>query len=150
MLDYRWDHSEDWFVATYQPQRDVQSNERHIEINLSDENYDFMVGHVIDGRNLLPATGYLAFVWETIGLMKGKIHTTMPIIFQDISFIRATHLSNNIVKLTITIQKGIYKIITMTTFSRGSSFAIVARFLIKSYLSFYAFPICLLNGRHFL
>jgi len=108
MLGYRWDHSEDWFVATYQSQRHVQSSERHIEINVSDENYDYMVGHVIDGRNLLPATGYLVLVWETIGMMKGKTYTTMPIIFRDISFIRATNLSNNVVKLTITIQKGIF------------------------------------------
>jgi len=66
-----------------------------------------MIGHVIDGRNLLPATGYLALVWETIGMMEGKIYTTMPIIFRDINFIRATHLSNNNTKLTISIQKGI-------------------------------------------
>ncbi|XP_025263301.1 fatty acid synthase-like isoform X3 [Camponotus floridanus] len=101
----RWNHSEDWFVATYQSQRSIQSNERHIEINLSNEDYNYMSGHVIDGRNLLPATGYLALVWETIGMMEGKTYTTMPIIFRDISFIRVTHLSNNIVKLTIAIQK---------------------------------------------
>lgn len=100
-------------MTTYQSQRYVQSNERHIEINLSDENYDYMSGHVIDERNLLPATGYLALVWETIGMMEGETYTTMPIIFRDISFIRATHLLNNIVKLTITIQKGIYIILTL-------------------------------------
>ncbi|XP_029659420.1 fatty acid synthase-like isoform X2 [Formica exsecta] len=101
----KWDHSEDWFVTTYQSQKHIQFRERQVEINLNDENYDYMVDHVIGGRNLLPATGYLALVWETIGMMKGKIYTTMPIIFRDISFIRATHLSNN-VKLTITIQEG--------------------------------------------
>lgn len=100
-------------MATYQSQRHIQSNERHIEINLSGESYDYMIGHVIDGRNLLPATGYLALVWETIGMMEGKTYTTMPIMFRDISFIRVTHLSNNIVKLTITIQKGIYIILTL-------------------------------------
>lgn len=69
-----------------------------------------MGGHVIDGRNLLPATGYLALVWETIGMLKGQIFTTIPITFQDVRFIRATHLSrNDAAKLTIAIQKGIYK-----------------------------------------
>ena len=108
---FRWDHSEDWFVATYQSQKHIESRERHAEIKLSDDSYDYMVGHVIDGRNLLPATGYLALVWETIGMMKGEIYTTMPIIFRDISFIRATHLSNNAVKLTITIQEGISELL---------------------------------------
>jgi len=72
-----------------------------------------MMDHEIDGRNLLPASGYLALVWETIGMMEGKIYTTMPIIFRDIRFIRATHLSNNIIKLTISIQKGIYETIKL-------------------------------------
>ncbi|GAB1860823.1 Fatty acid synthase [Camponotus japonicus] len=101
----RWDHSKDWFVSTYQSQKDIESRERHVEISLNDESYNYMIGHVIDGRNLLPATGYLALVWETIGMMEGKIYTTMPIIFRDINFIRAIHLSNNITKLTISIQK---------------------------------------------
>lgn len=106
MPSYRWDHSKDWFVSNYQSQKDIDSRERHVEINLNDENYNYMIGHVIDGRNLLPATGYLALVWETIGMIEGKIYTTIPIIFRDINFIRATHLSNNVTKLTISIQKG--------------------------------------------
>jgi len=69
-----------------------------------------MNGHVIDGRNLLPATGYLTLVWQTIGMMKGKIYTTVPIIFKDVNFIRAIHLlKNDAVQLRIAIQKGILK-----------------------------------------
>jgi len=67
-----------------------------------------MNGHVIDGRNLLPATGYLALVWQTIGLMKETIYTKLPIIFKDVNFIRATNLSKNAVELRIAIQKGTY------------------------------------------
>jgi len=68
-----------------------------------------MNGHVIDGRNLLPATGYLALVWQTIGMMKDTIYTTLPIIFKDVNFIRATNLlKNDTVELRIAIQKGIY------------------------------------------
>jgi len=68
-----------------------------------------MNDHVIDGRNLLPATGYLTLVWQTIGMMKRKIHTTIPIIFKDVNFIRAVHLlKNDAVQLRIAIQKGIY------------------------------------------
>ncbi|XP_072763054.1 fatty acid synthase-like [Anoplolepis gracilipes] len=100
----RWDHSENWFVPTFQSQSHMQCRERHIEISLNDESYKYMVGHVIDGKILLPATGYLVLVWETIGMMEDKIHTTMPIIFQDVKFIRTTHISTNVVKLTITIQ----------------------------------------------
>jgi len=70
-----------------------------------------MSGHVIDGRNLLPATGYLALVWQTIGMMKGIMYTTTPIVFKNINFIRAIHLpKNDAVQLRIAIQKGIYGI----------------------------------------
>jgi len=51
-----------------------------------------MNGHVIDGRILLPATGYLALVWQTIGMIKGLFYTTVPIIFKDVKFIRATFI----------------------------------------------------------
>jgi len=67
-----------------------------------------MNGHVIDGRNLLPATGYLSLVWETISMIKGIFYTTVPIIFKYVNFIRATRLSeNNAVELKIAIQEGI-------------------------------------------
>jgi len=73
-----------------------------------------MNGHIIDGRNLLPATSYLALVWQTIGMMKGIIYTTVPIIFKDVNFIRATRLSeNDTVKLRIAIQKGIRRMTTL-------------------------------------
>ncbi|XP_039308603.1 fatty acid synthase isoform X2 [Solenopsis invicta] len=102
----RWDHSEAWFTPEYQTQKFIKSRERYIEIVLDEEDYNFMKGHVIDGRNLLPATGYIELVWQTIGMMKRKTYVTMPIIFQDISFIRATHLlKDKPTNLTITIQK---------------------------------------------
>jgi len=93
----------------------IKSRERYIEISLNeyDKDYEYMNGHVIDGRNWLPATGYLALVWQTIGMMKNTIYTTLPIIFKDVNFIRAINLSKNAVKLKIAIQKGIYR---MTNF----------------------------------
>jgi len=92
----------------------IRSRERYVEISLNDKNYDYMNGHVIDGRNLLPATGYLALVWQTIGMMKGIIYTMVPIIFKDVNFIRATRLSeNDTVKLRIAIQKGIRRMTTL-------------------------------------
>jgi len=82
----------------------IKSRERYVEILLNDEDYEYMSGHVIDGRNLLPATGYLALVWQTIGMIKGIIYTTIPVIFKDINFIRAIHLTkNDAVQLRIAI-----------------------------------------------
>ncbi|XP_011700359.1 PREDICTED: fatty acid synthase-like, partial [Wasmannia auropunctata] len=102
----RWNHSEDWYIPTHEEQQVMKSRERYVEIIPNDEDYEYVSGHVIDGRILFPATGYLVLVWQTIGMMTERIITTVPIIFQDVKFIRATHLSkNNTVELRIAIQK---------------------------------------------
>jgi len=86
-----------------------------------------MNGHVIDGRHLLPATGYLALVWQTIGMMKNTIYTTLPIIFKDVNFIRATNLlKNDAVKLRIAIQKGTYRMI---------NFSMIVKMIIIDYIN---------------
>ncbi|XP_071649609.1 fatty acid synthase-like [Temnothorax longispinosus] len=102
----RWDHSKDWYIPCSETQMPIKSRERYVEISLDDEDYYYMHGHIIDGRNLLPATSYLVLIWQTFGMMKGITYTTIPIIFRDVNFIRATHLTkSNAVKLMIAIQK---------------------------------------------
>jgi len=98
-------------MPNFEAQKFIKSRERYVEILFNDEDYEYMNGHVIDGRNLVPATGYLALVWQTIGMMKRIMYTTIPIIFKDVNFIRAVYLSkNDAVQLRITIQEGIYGI----------------------------------------
>lgn len=46
----KWEHSEDWFVTKFELQRSTRSGERKIKIGLSDQDYDFIVGHAIDGN----------------------------------------------------------------------------------------------------
>jgi len=43
-----------------------------------------MIGHVIDGKNLVPATGYLIMVWETIGMLHGEMYTEISVVFEDV------------------------------------------------------------------
>ncbi|XP_074097576.1 fatty acid synthase [Cotesia typhae] len=103
----KWEHSDDWYVTSYRMQEKITSGERTVEVTLSDEDYEYMSGHVIDGRNLLPATGYLALVWETIGMMKGELYTEVSVIFDDVKFLRATTIpKEGIVEITLMIQKG--------------------------------------------
>lgn len=102
----KWDHSEDWFVTSYKQEEKITTGERRIELSLNNELYDYMDGHVVDGRNLLPATGYLALIWESVALLRGLLCTEVPIVFEDVSFLRATTLSKEPVKLTLMLQKG--------------------------------------------
>ncbi|KAL0266678.1 UNVERIFIED_CONTAM: hypothetical protein PYX00_009160 [Menopon gallinae] len=103
----RWEHSEDWYVTTYRLQEKIKSGERTISISLSDEDMEFLSGHVIDGRNLFPATGYLALVWETIGMMRGELYTQLSIVFENVRFNRATNIpKEGNVDFIVMVQKG--------------------------------------------
>ncbi|XP_067206011.1 fatty acid synthase-like [Linepithema humile] len=102
----KWDHSEDWYVTSHKMQTKLSNGERMVEVALNDEDYEYMSGHVIDGRQLLPATGYLILVWETMGMLKSLSYTDMPIVFENVKFIRATHFpKQGPVYLRIMMQK---------------------------------------------
>lgn len=49
----RWEHGDDWFVTKFELQRSTRSGERKVKISLNDQDYDFIVGHAIDGNELL-------------------------------------------------------------------------------------------------
>ncbi|XP_071447989.1 fatty acid synthase-like [Hetaerina americana] len=103
----RWEHSDDWFVTEYKMEEKITSGERAVAINLAEEEDEFYAGHVIDGRNLFPATGYLAIVWETLGMMKGKLYTELPVVFENVRFLRATNIpKEGTLLFNVMIMKG--------------------------------------------
>ncbi|EFN62855.1 Fatty acid synthase, partial [Camponotus floridanus] len=103
----KWNHSEDRYVMSFKTKQKITSGERSIDITLKDEAFDYMSGHVIDGRNLLPATGYLLLVWDTISLLKGQWLNDISIVFENVKFLRATHFpKQGNLDLTIMVQKG--------------------------------------------
>nr|XP_003703606.1 PREDICTED: fatty acid synthase [Megachile rotundata] len=103
----KWEHSDDWFVPVYTQRQKITTTERTVAIALKDENYEYMMHHVIDGRNLIPATGYLILVWETISLLEGKLYDELSVVFENIKFERATTIPpEGSVQLTIMVQRG--------------------------------------------
>lgn len=101
----KWDHSDDWYV--YKMREKIASGDRTVDVSLADEDFEFIAGHVIDGRCLFPATGYLALVWETIGLMNGEDYSDLSVVFEDVKFLRATNVpKEGTVQLSIINQKG--------------------------------------------
>ncbi|XP_066906939.1 fatty acid synthase [Halyomorpha halys] len=102
----RWNHDNDWYVTSYQLQKKIGSGERTVSVSLAEDESEYISGHVIDGRNLFPATGYLTLVWETMGLMKGEHYTEVPVVFENIRFHRATNMSKDgTVDFTVIIQR---------------------------------------------
>ena len=47
--------------------------------------YTTMRDHVIDGRNLLPATGYLYLVWRSVATLHHSTVEKFPVVLQEIA-----------------------------------------------------------------
>ncbi|KAJ8954469.1 hypothetical protein NQ314_007075 [Rhamnusium bicolor] len=99
----KWDHSVTWFVP-YWTNKDYFGE--IITVNLCDEKYSYLAGHNIDGRVLMPATGYLELVWRVLAHMNLKSIDSLPVIIENVKFKRATVLpADEDVKFLINIMK---------------------------------------------
>lgn len=103
----RWDHSEDWFVTKFEMQKSSKSGERRVKIKLSDQDFSYISGHVIDGRVLFPATAYLHLAWETLAMVKGPMYFDLEVEFEDVKFLRATSIAKDQeIEFTVMLQPG--------------------------------------------
>ncbi|XP_077295535.1 fatty acid synthase-like [Arctopsyche grandis] len=101
-----WYHKDDWFVNSFRGQQKLKSGERTVKVSVTNEDMEYLADHVIDGRNLYPATGYLVLVWETLGMMMGEIFTEVSVVFEDVRFERASNIpKEGDLQFMITIQK---------------------------------------------
>ncbi|XP_045466442.1 fatty acid synthase-like [Harmonia axyridis] len=101
----KWDHSKDWYVMFYRESDSLKSGERALGVTLKQDDYMYLAGHVIDGRNLLPATGYLQAVWGTLALMLNMLEQELIVVFENCRFNRATTVSKEITEYNVMIQR---------------------------------------------
>jgi fatty acid synthase len=108
---YKWNHQDNYFVPLFDSFNSYER--RNIVINVSDKNFEFVQGHIIDGKVLFPGTGWLYLVWETFAMMNGIHHSKLKVIFEDVKFLRATSLAKNQdVLVTISIHRGNFSQLT--------------------------------------
>lgn len=101
----KWNHDENYFVPYFDHFNTYER--RNICVNISDKGFEFLQGHIIDGKILFPGTGWLHVVWETFGMMMGIHYTKVKVVFEDVKFLRATSLAKNQdVFVTINIHRG--------------------------------------------
>jgi len=85
----------------------IHKKEIVVNINIIEEEFEYLTGHVINEKNLFPAMGYLYLIWEMITSLRKQAFTNVPIVFEDINFIRAMMLSQqNIIELILSIMDG--------------------------------------------
>ncbi|KAK9502674.1 hypothetical protein O3M35_011396 [Rhynocoris fuscipes] len=83
------DHSVDWKPDGYFKNASKFA-ESIVTVDLTNNTYKYLTGHVIDDRTLFPATGYLVIVWETFAELNKTPKNKFPVLFQDVHFVRAT------------------------------------------------------------
>ncbi|XP_047538557.1 fatty acid synthase-like [Vanessa atalanta] len=102
-----WEHSEDWYVTVHEAKTKIQSGETTVTMSINRATSEFMAGHVIDGRNLFPVTGYILMVWETLAMMMGEMAIEVSVVLENVRFQRATHIpKQGVLDFIVMIHKG--------------------------------------------
>ncbi|XP_040165773.1 fatty acid synthase-like [Anopheles arabiensis] len=87
----RWNHSVDWHVANFQTKKMVDQGSNKHSVTLAEQEY--IAGHCIDGRVLIPATEYLYLVWDSFTSKTGTIPNEVAVQFTEVEFLRATTIA---------------------------------------------------------
>lgn len=88
-------HSRTWPLASWSFDRKRLKGIKSVSINTRIKEWRCITGHVIDGRNLVPATGYLFAVWNVVSEQIGFPLEKMVIAFKNVKFIRALNFPKN-------------------------------------------------------
>ncbi|XP_039312737.1 fatty acid synthase [Solenopsis invicta] len=103
----RWDHSEHLPLIQNRGEKVLYKREISVDIDVIDEVFAYLAGHVVNEKNLFPAMGYLFLIWEMVSSLRKQVVNNVPIVFEDVNFIRAIMLSpNNNINLILSLQKG--------------------------------------------
>ncbi|KAK8774421.1 hypothetical protein V5799_011044 [Amblyomma americanum] len=86
-----WDHSETWHVAGWKDFSIVIQKTFVVDMENNGED-KYLAGHLVDGRLVFPATGYMVLAWKCLASRFGKPLSQIPVVFEDVSIWRATIL----------------------------------------------------------
>ena len=70
----KWDHSKSCIITKHPEYFNVVSSSAGREIDIMQATTQYLAGHVIDGRNLVPAVEYLRVAWEQLVAMTGNYY----------------------------------------------------------------------------
>jgi len=99
----QWDHSIGWAVPTAQDFIALGnggtgsgcSGSFEIDVSAASSEDAYLTGHIIDGRVLFPATGYLVLAWKQLARLIGQSIGQFPVVFENVGIHRATILPSS-------------------------------------------------------
>jgi len=104
----KWDHRKTLTVTKYPEYFSVVSGVHSYDIDLMQSAFQYLSGHVIDGRNLCPAVEYLRYVWEVVAanVFESRDYMKYPIEFRKVRLMRGIMLSpHKSVEVTVKYSK---------------------------------------------
>lgn len=102
----KWNHKIAWKTYKFSTFSVQSMNQIKISLSYFDEELKFLSGHVIDGRNLVPATMFLYVVWNRFCDMFRKQVEDCPIKIENCKFIRAAVMSpSSITSFVLSFQR---------------------------------------------
>ena len=86
----KWDHNDSYFVKKF-PEFHFKSiaSDLVFELALDDPDDMFLQDHVIDGKIIFPATGFLMLAWRRLAVQRGQQWNELPVVFENVHFRRA-------------------------------------------------------------
>ncbi|XP_055685284.1 fatty acid synthase-like [Lutzomyia longipalpis] len=82
----KWDHSQKWIVPYYGS--GGTSWQTVVNFNVSNEEDSFLLGHIIDGRAIFPAMGYITLAWRQFARTQGNTYDRLRVVLEDVVFHR--------------------------------------------------------------
>uniref|UniRef100_T1JE63 Fatty acid synthase n=1 Tax=Strigamia maritima TaxID=126957 RepID=T1JE63_STRMM len=92
-----WDHTDDWTLAPldhFLGVKRVEGSSFTVDVSSHESDDYYLVGHIVDGKIVYPAAGYLIIAWKAIANAKKKLFEKMMVEFKDVLFERIVILTS--------------------------------------------------------
>ncbi|KAB0790944.1 hypothetical protein PPYR_02744 [Photinus pyralis] len=99
----KWNYDINWFTLFYK-KTVLHPGHQVISLGNKDIDWSILLGHVIDGLTIMPATAYLFMIWETYCKIVDVPMLSSRVRFDSVRFHKAVHiskLSEMVFKITI-------------------------------------------------
>lgn len=101
----KWDHSNDWFTDFYEEPQEIKEGEMKFPIRLENTDWEFLKGHRIDNKIVIPASLYLKLVWNVLREISEERDL---IVFENVQIFKHQLIipQSEEVSLVVMVQKG--------------------------------------------
>nr|QCW07586.1 fatty acid synthase 6 [Blattella germanica] len=106
----QWDHSVEWSVPNvwYKARKDgSKPNKCSLTVDIADDKYKYLTGHVVNQQPMFPHAGYLQLVWKAFAQVNKNWFENIPVRLDNVQFHENTYIPDSGV-LSFVVKFGDY------------------------------------------